>query len=133
MKKITWLLALLLVLTLSTACALTPDEALDRVMSSLTEVYGYEQEEADRFTAQVEEAKERILVKYASQDHPEWVYTAEYNPSTDRMENMQTPFKPEGGYVYYPGESAVRYGLAEAREQSWFLNWNQAPAICTYH
>lgn len=123
MKKQFWLLLLVLALLIFPACALTPDEALERVMNSLTEVYGYEQEEADRFSAQVEEKEGKVLIRYAHQEHPEWVYTAEYDPMIERIINTETPFRADSHYVYYPGESAVRYGLAHAREEEWFENW----------
>lgn len=123
MRKIFLLIVLGMVLLCLPAFALTPEEALEKVMSSLTEVYGYEQEEADHFTAQVEEQDGRVFIRYAHQDHPEWVYTAEYDPMLERIIDTETPFRADSNYVYYPGESAVRYGLTHAREEKWFANW----------
>lgn len=85
----------------------------------LTEVFGYTQEEAAGF---VFEDNGIDTVRFWPEEHPDWVYTLNYD-SYGAL-NGTTPFSGEknGGY---PGEGAVNTALRTAREQHWFARWDE--------
>jgi len=125
MKRITaWLLACLLIFGAS-AHALSPEEALEKVSGYLTEVYGYTVEEAEAFQAYAETDGEDTSIVYWPAAHPDWMYLADYDAEQDRVFNAISPFYTQNQYENYPGESAVRMGLAKAREEEWFIRWDE--------
>lgn len=120
------LLAIVLVLGMFPAYALTNEEALKLVDGYLTEVYSYTAEEAETFFTTVFWDVDHWGINFASDQHPEWVYFATYQDGASRVENVTTPFKPKVDYEYYPGEGSVREGLNRARKGGWFSTWDEA-------
>ena len=125
MKKILVGLLICLLLTGGTACALTDEEAHERVQSYLTEVFSYTAEEAEHFTATAEWEKDHWLIRFASSVYPEWVYTATWKEDDVHIQNVTSPFKSEPVFSGYPGEGGVREGLNRARKNGWFVLWNK--------
>lgn len=124
MKRVTlWLLIGLLVMGLSTAHALTDEEALGKISSYLTEVYSYTAEEAEKFQANAELKTDGWFVSFWHQDHPGWIYTAMYDSDRERITNAVSPFYVTDQYDAYPGEGSVREGLNRARKHGWFAIW----------
>lgn len=127
MKKwIALLLAAALLAATPAACALTGQEALDKVSGYLTEVYGYTPQQAQDFQATATRQDQGWLIRFASAQHPEWMYTAIWEEGRPGIREVQTPFQPQSGFQAYPGESAVREGLNRAKENGWFASWNAA-------
>ncbi|MDD6040794.1 MAG: hypothetical protein PUD63_06305, partial [Clostridia bacterium] len=127
MKKwIALLLAAALLAAMPAACALTGQEALDKVSGYLTEVYGYTPQQAQDFQATATRQDQGWLIRFASAQHPEWMYTAIWEEGRPGIREVQTPFQPQSGFQAYPGESAVREGLNRAKENGWFASWNAA-------
>ena len=129
MKRI---ISLLLVCLLAAGCAMAEDagseQAKESAKSLLTEVYGYTAREAEAFEMEAEADFDVWQVRFWPAEHPDWVYTAQFNRENGQFRHSATPFLGEDGFVYYPGESTVRMGLALAREKGWFTQWNQAAA-----
>jgi len=119
-----WLLICALLMSAIPAFAITGEEALEKVSGYLTEVYGYTVEQADAFTAVADQRGNEWVITFWPQENENWKYTAVYDAERDRVTNAVTPFKAEPQHIAYPGESAVRMGLTQARENSWFSQWN---------
>lgn len=78
----------------------------DKVKMSLTEIYGYSQEDADAFVMNFDGMN---IICYPA-GHPDWEY--QWNNWL-----LYTPFATD--YEYYPGEGVVRGFLTMAREYNW--------------
>jgi len=94
-KTVAVLLAIVLVLGMFPAYALTNEEALKLVDGYLTEVYSYTAEEAETFFATAFWDVDHWGINFASDQHPEWVYFATYQDGASRVENVTAPFKPK--------------------------------------
>ncbi len=94
----------------------------DLARSNLTEVYGYSTKDAEQFEF-LDDGKGKLT--YWPKDKPEWVYTILYEPGQNAWLEMTTPFFRGEVFSSYPGESAVREFFYKAREEKWFLAWNQ--------
>ncbi|MBR6570857.1 MAG: hypothetical protein IKK75_10440 [Clostridia bacterium] len=119
-KAAIWLLIGALILSAFPAFALTNEEALDKVNGYLTEVYGYTAEQAEAFEANVVGSE----ITFWPANNPLWQYKAVWNEEKERLVNAETPFRADPQHIAYPGESAVRMGLNQAREEGWFTQWN---------
>ncbi len=89
--------------------------------SNLTEVYGYEGDDPEQF---VFEDDGKGLLKYWHENHPEWLYTMNYDLTSGAWREAHSPFYNDQN-IRYPGESAIRYALNRAEENKWFSNWNE--------
>jgi len=120
-------LMLACLLAAGTACAQDAgqEQAKQSMLNLLTEVYGYTAEEADAFEMEAEESFDVWKVKAWPKEHPEWVYTGQFNRENGGFRHSATPFKGSDDSPYYPGESTVRDGLRTAREQGWFSRWSK--------
>ena len=87
-------------------------DATEAAKNLLTEVYGYEWEEAEYgFDYQTIHQGSNILLIYSPKAHPEWAYTLMMNKATGETFERTTPFATE--YEGYPGEGAVRFELSK--------------------
>lgn len=116
---------LLIVIGLSAQGETNTDEARQSAIGMLTEVYGYTQEEAEAFTFEVADADPNWHVDFSPKDHPQWVYSAEFNKGDNSFIAGTTPFYVSH-YPSYPGESTVRSILRSARDDKWFDLWSQS-------
>lgn len=119
MKKI--MVCLLLVLCLmGTAQATEAWE--ERVRNLLTEVYGYSVAESESFVIEAQFADGIWHAEFAHADHPEWVYTAQFQPDGNLLE-AQTPFAADFLSSNYPGEGTVRQAVEQMPK--WFASWEE--------
>ncbi len=123
-KLLIWLCALMLFISPACAVPLSAEDAMAIVDSYLTEVYSYTAEEAETFAATVVWEEDHWRINFASESHPEWIYTGTYTDHAARAENVETPFWNQNGYAYYPGEGSVREGLNRAKKNNWFGAWD---------
>lgn len=87
-------------------------DATEAAKNLLTEVYGYEWEEAEYgFDYQTIHQRSNILLVYSPKTHPEWAYTLMMNKATGEIRKRTTPFATE--YEGYPGEGTVRFELSK--------------------
>lgn len=114
------IMATLLCLTLQPATMETSRQE-DMARSLLSEVYGYEEQDIENFVFS-DDGQGKL--SYWHKDHPEWVYTLEYNRETNSWTGAFTPFY-DGRFPGYPGEGIIRFILYRAKEQKWFSNWNK--------
>ncbi len=124
-KTMAWILLCVMLAGISPSFAepLTPEKALDVIGNHLTEVYSYTAEEAAAFSTSVAWEGDRWRINFSPAGHPEWVYTATYKEGDPHIENTVTPFWQNERPEYYPGEGSVREGLRRARENGWFVIW----------
>lgn len=99
----------------------------DMARCNLTEVYGYEGEDAKSFVFS-DDGQGKL--SYWHKDHPEWMYTLNYGKEINIWSGA-TPFY-NGQYHRYPGEGIIRFILYRAKEQKWFSNWNKASMDAMY-
>ena len=122
------MMSLLLVCLLAAGCAMAEEAGMAQARQSaenlLTEVYGYTVSEAEAVDMEIKEDFDVYQVRFWPKDHPDWVYTAQFNRDNGQFRHSATPFLGEESFVYYPGESTVRMGLNLAREKGWFTRWN---------
>ncbi len=116
MKRIIWL-ALVMALTVSVALA-DEQDLRQYAEDSLTEVYGYLEEEVRDF---VFETRQDGSLAFWPKAHPGWIYTV-FRGAYGQMDGT-TPFHT--GYTGYCGENAVRELLRKMREGGWISCWNE--------
>ena len=116
MKRIIWL-ALVMALTVSVALA-DEQDLRQYAEDSLTEVYGYLEEEVRDF---VFETRQDGSLAFWPKAHPGWIYTV-FRGAYGQMDGT-TPFHT--GYSGYCGENAVRELLRKMREGGWISCWNE--------
>lgn len=116
MKRIIWL-ALVMALTVSVALA-DEQDLRQYAEDSLTEVYGYLEEEVRDF---VFETRQDGSLAFWPKAHPGWIYTV-FRGAYGQMDGT-TPFHT--GYTGYCGENTVRELLRKMREGGWISCWNE--------
>ena len=116
MKRIIWL-ALVMALTVSVALA-DEQDLRQYAEDSLTEVYGYLEEEVRDF---VFETRQDGSLAFWPKAHPGWIYTV-FRGTYGQMDGT-TPFHT--GYTGYCGENAVRDLLRTMKEKGWISEWSE--------
>ena len=116
MKRIIWL-ALVMALTVSVALA-DEQDLRQYAEDSLTEVYGYLEEELRDF---VFETRQDGSLAFWPKAHPGWIYTV-FRGAYGQMDGT-TPFHT--GYTGYCGENAVRDLLRTMKEKGWISEWSE--------
>ena len=117
MKRLLCALLLLCILF----CGAAAEEAFSlrqRAEGSLTELYGYTQEEVARFVFEEKDG----TVSFWLPEHPGWKYTALYDENGGWT--IVSPFSVES-WIAHPGEGAARSALRHSREAGWFVRWQE--------
>ncbi len=127
MKKICLWLLILLWPCMALAAHTYPTKEERRALAELniTEVYGWNSSDVNRFAFEEVETGDLYTVRYWPEDHPTWVYEQSFNKAdftTNPAPGGSTPFHT--GYENYPGENSVRGVLELARRNQWFTQWN---------
>ena len=122
MKKLAWLLALLMLIpAASFAAEGVPEDVVTQIHGLLTEVYGYTQEEALTFNVRLsEEDGANWYIHFFL--HPDWVYTATISKEDRRFVDSYTPFTTSDSYK--APENIVRGVLHAIAENKWFETWD---------
>lgn len=89
-------------------------------MGSLTEVYGYTAQDADRFVFALEEQNGRRYLLYHDADHPEWNYVTD---AAAPASSTRTPFTSLSGS--HQGESGIRQFWYKVEEAGWMTGWQE--------
>lgn len=115
MKRLVMIVFGLMMLCVAAKADVFDPEAYARI--TLTERFGYTEEEASRF---VFENKQEGLLQYHDADHADRVYQLTYtvNGPICAVSPYETDFSS------YPGEYAVRDTLRQAEKENWFSQWN---------
>ena len=112
------MLLLAAVLAMITGIALAEYDPIQGAKNNLTEVFNYTVEEAENFEF---EDNGIDTVRFWPKEHPDWVYTLFYDSYGST--GGDTPFYKEK-YTLYPGEGVVNEVLRRAREENWWVEWN---------
>lgn len=118
---------------LASLCLLAPANASqsqwqETLLPYLTEMCGYTSQEAQTFVFEADETDEGVQVRFWSEAHPEWVYTAVLDENGKPL-SWKTPFVRQGP-DYLQGENALRTFLCEmdGRLDAWDAEARQALA-----
>ena len=97
------------------------DLVIQHAKDTLTEVYGYTEEQADHF--QFLFHAEGELEYWPDEDHTAYCYRLHFDPATGDTISYTTPFY-DGGFENYPGEGNIRSVTNAFVENDWLHHWD---------
>ena len=97
------------------------DLVIQHAKDTLTEVYGYTEEQADHF--QFLFHAEGELEYWPDVDHTAYCYRLHFDPATGDTISYTTPFY-DGGFENYPGEGNIRSVTNAFVENDWLHHWD---------
>ena len=97
------------------------DLVIQHAKDTLTEVYGYTEEQADHF--QFLFHAEGELEYWPDVDHTAYCYRLHFDPATGDTISYTTPFY-DGGFENYPGEGNIRSVTNVFVENDWLHHWD---------
>ena len=97
------------------------DLVIQHAKDTLTEVYGYTEEQADHF--QFLFHAEGELEYWPDEDHTAYCYRLYFDPATGDTISYTTPFY-DGGFENYPGEGNIRSVTNAFVENDWLHHWD---------
>lgn len=92
--------------------------AVEYAYSSLTEIYSYSGDDAERFVYAIVERDGVSYCVFHDVNLPVWNYIIQINDGD--YSNMQSPFRQ---LYTYASESGLRYFLSKAAQEEWLTGW----------